>query len=292
MAKGVEMNTGSFFTIGSTHLVCEDYALHGPDYVILSDGCSNGGGPRIHTDWGSRILCKAAEEHIQLLKVTKGVIPNVMDFFKQVMETASMQVSMYPNLDPRCLTATLLIAYKVDDESILTLMFGDGVIGAKKRDGNWIAREIHFDKSAPYYPKYEFNPSEKEQYFQEFGSQQRKEINYFGKSFEDVEPVQHSLEFCCYSLSLFDISQTEFVFIGSDGLSSFYEQEISATSKLNKKMDLIEPLKLLLDFRNFQPGFVERQYQWTFKTNREGSFGKKGWVNSDDVSLGVIYCGG
>ena len=68
MAEGVKMNTGSFFTIGSTHLVCEDYALHGKDYVILSDGCSNGGGPRIHTDWGSRILCKAAEEHIQLLE--------------------------------------------------------------------------------------------------------------------------------------------------------------------------------------------------------------------------------
>jgi len=39
------MNTGSYFKIGSTHVVCEDYAIHTDDAVVVSDGCSNGGGP-------------------------------------------------------------------------------------------------------------------------------------------------------------------------------------------------------------------------------------------------------
>lgn len=288
------MNTGSFFTIGSTHLVCEDYALHGKDYVILSDGCSNGGGPRIHTDWGSRILCKAAEEHIQLLEFDElnenPTWPNIDAFFNRVIGTASAQVASYPNLDPRCLTATLAIAYQTKGQ-ILAIMYGDGVMGAKFKNGDWCMQEISFPKSAPYYLKYELNPTDKQQYFKEYGG--IKNIQYWGGSnFEKITQKEIDIRNLPYEYCVFDSSDVEFVFISSDGLSSFYEQEINSTSKLNKRLDLIEPLKLLLDFRNFQPGFVERQYQWTFKTNREGSFGKKGWINGDDVSLGVIYCGG
>ena len=81
------MTTESIFEQGSTHEVCEDYAIQGGGYTILADGCSNGGGPRIDTDWGSRILCKAAEEHLNTLKTR-----NPLEYMTAVGETAKTQL--------------------------------------------------------------------------------------------------------------------------------------------------------------------------------------------------------
>ncbi len=269
------MITGSFFTIGSTHLVCEDYAINGEDYVILSDGCSNGGGPRLHTDWGSRILCKAAEEHIGLLRSK-----NVAAFVNRVIGTASAQVASYPNLDPKCLTATLLVAVHTDD-SIFVVAIGDGTIGSKGEE--WNITDISYSNNAPYYLRYELNSADKARYLEEFGGT-RTERSWVGSNFENFQENTYETLESPYCIREF--TKSDFVFILSDGISSFYEP----INKQNNRVGMIECLKLLLDFKNFQPGFVERQCQWAFKTNRVGSFSKLNWINADDLSVGVIYC--
>jgi len=54
------MNADSYFEIGSTHLVCQDYALSGlykdMCYGIVSDGCSSAENSEI----GAQILCHGA----------------------------------------------------------------------------------------------------------------------------------------------------------------------------------------------------------------------------------------
>ena len=54
------MNANCAINIGSTHALCQDYALARNDgpYVILSDGCSSSP----DTDVGSRLLVKASEK--------------------------------------------------------------------------------------------------------------------------------------------------------------------------------------------------------------------------------------
>ena len=161
------MQTGSFFTQGSTHMVCEDYALNGVDYAIVSDGCSNGGGPRIHTDFGSRLLAKAAEEH--LLKIN-----GPFELFMQaVCSTAQTQQRSFPNLPVDCLTATLLTA--VFHEGLFKVnIVGDGLVAARKKDKTWEIRSYDFvpggetGKKAPYYLKYDMM-NQRQEYFRLFG---------------------------------------------------------------------------------------------------------------------------
>ena len=54
-------NADSYFCIGSTHDVCQDYAISSPDRLraIISDGCSSAP----DTDFGSRLLVKAKERN-------------------------------------------------------------------------------------------------------------------------------------------------------------------------------------------------------------------------------------
>ena len=60
------MISDSYFEIGNTHMVCQDYALNGssPDnrlhYSIVSDGCSSSK----HSEIGAQILCHVAQDCI------------------------------------------------------------------------------------------------------------------------------------------------------------------------------------------------------------------------------------
>jgi len=280
------MKTGSFFTIGTTHEVCEDYALHGENYVILSDGCSNGGGNRIHTDWGSRLLCKAAEQHLDLLPEDRQAFNN------RCISTALTQVSSIPSLPNECLTATLMVAVAKGD-GVFIHMVGDGVFGAKFKDGSMSITEVSFESSAPYYLRYELNKQDREGYLAKFGNKAtRTTWGAWGDDNEAVGVTENVdiTEFPYFGTS-YNLEDVEFAFIASDGASSFYQPSITGTTKQNIKIHTLSVLELLLDFKNFGNGFVERQAHWTLKTNRPGSFGKLDWHNGDDISMGAIYCG-
>jgi hypothetical protein len=279
------MNIDSFFTIGTTHLVCEDYALHGENYVILSDGCSNGGGPRIHTDWGSRILCKAAEQHIDLLPDDR------LAFNNRCISTAMTQVASFPKLSNLCLTATLLIAV-IKHGKIWIHLVGDGTFGFKFKDGSYGIHDYNFESSAPYYLKYDLSNEDRAEYLEKFGSNVKHTIWTISPSiFTKLEIEESILDKRFFSSECeYDVDDVEFVFIASDGLSSFYKTVINGTNKQNIRIPIPEVCETLLDFKNFGSNFVERQCHWVFKTNRVGSFGRNDILHSDDVSLGVIYC--
>ena len=274
------MITGSFFTIGVSHRVCEDYAIHGEDYVILADGCSNGGGPSLNTDWGARILCKSAEQHIDLLREEECDVEN---FANRVIYTAAAKVSSFANLNIECLTATLVIAIK-REKDILAIRIGDGVIGGKRKDGSWDITSNEFENSAPYYLKYRLNPADYKLYIERFG-ESFTEYQWVGK-----EELKRTKETRCISQifckQVFPLSEYQYVFIGSDGWSSFYER----IHGVNRNIEIPEVLNVVTDFGNFQPGFLERQCFWIFRTAKLGSFKKLGWENSDDFSIGLIYC--
>ena len=282
------MITESIFEQGSTHEVCEDYAIHGEGYTILADGCSNGGGPRIDTDWGARILCKAAEEYI-------GKLCDPIEFMFMVGVTAKAQLLLFPGLTGACLTATLSVLKK-EDNLIKGFLVGDGIFGSKNLDGTWTIYTIEFEKggstgkSAPFYLKYEFC-NEVQTYVDQFGGNY-KVTTYHGKSFDNMIAIetQHELGTGYWDVD-FCIEDIEFVFHCSDGPMAFSQYLTTGTSKSKESIDVLDVLSVLMDIRGASPGFLRRQRHWAFKQDRPGTFKNRGWFGEDDVSVGVIHIG-
>ena len=286
------MNVGSFFTIGSTHIVCEDYALHGLNdinemFAIVSDGCSNGG-VRVHTDFGSRLLCKSAEKHLTLLP------HNVESFKERVITTAELQVQTYFNMPLACLTATLGVALQVGD-SIHTMLIGDGFIGGKRRDGMWVVYEFEFEQ-APYYLKYTLH-DEEQLYFDRFGSLgTRTKWSFLTPDDVEEEVVNFDLRADNHPKHFgldFSMSDYEFVFITSDGLSKFHTKEKKGVGVTNVPIPVPQVVPVLFDFRGFQHNFVERQCHWAMNTTKPRSISRVLGEHQhfDDMGIGVIYCG-
>jgi hypothetical protein len=295
------MITDSFFEQGHLHSVCEDYALNGEGYTVISDGCSNGGGPRIHTDFGSRLLAKAAEQHIGE--------NNTSAFLKMVGATAQVQQRLFPNLPPECLAATLMV---LRDSHAITV--GDGIVGWKEGD-QWTVSIIEFlrggnrNQAAPYYLKYEIF-DEVQGYLDAFGGR-FKISTYSGELMhpelevgEEVSPIEErdalyrdKMEFTEEEHSTtrwgeFMLnSSAELNFICSDGVLAFYTPIKNNLQKYNRDIHCLDVLRVLLDIPSFKPGFLQRQCNWAFKQDKTGTFKRRNWLTADDVSVGAVYRG-
>jgi hypothetical protein len=298
------MITDSYFEQGVTHEVCEDYALHGQNYAIVCDGCSNGGGPRIDSDWGARLICKAAEEQVGEYD------PSIL--LPAIGERAKSLMVGLPNLGPDCLTATMMMLQTFDDgvePSFYALTVGDGVVGGRRKDGRWKIHVIEFPQG-PFYLKYNIF-GEEQKFFDSFGDQ-FKIGTYFGKLMTpEMEPPENpefnlrneewrqfmsysEKEFTLnpsepYNIFEFPIEEYDFAFVCSDGIQSFYQPRIGPTRKYNESIHVLDAMRTVMDYVTIRPGFARLQRHWAFKQDRVGTLVRRGWKNSDDVSTGVIH---
>jgi hypothetical protein len=292
-----ELITDSYFQQGVTHEICEDYALHGPNYVVLSDGCSNGGGPSIESDWGSRLLAKAGEQYIRLVGSC-----NQSTYGEACASLAKDQCAMFPNLSINCLTATLA-ATQFDDKTktFYNILFGDGMILGRRRDKSWEIHQYEFipggtsGQSAPFYPKYILSKGDVDRYFELFGGNYLHTIykgDLFSGNSEDItkEEISGTLDKDkLYFDNQFSAVDFDLNLISTDGIFSFYQQVRTETSKYNTPVNLLDVLRIAIDVHT-RPGFLRLQRHWAFKRDVAGTFVRRKWQNSDDVSFGGIYC--
>lgn len=290
------MQGGAYYTIGSSHVVCEDYAIGRQNYGIISDGCSNGRGPRIDTDWGARLLAKAAEEH--LYRMNAGFIDWVSDekLVRAIIEQAAIQVRCL-GVTRECLSATLGIAF-VTCGIPRVLLAGDGIYGAKRRDGSVVFYHVEYqpggtEKNYPacFYPRYLLELPLFDGYLSRFGGTY-KVTTYMG-TWDDLKVSEELFgtqrDHFLHGRS-FDVKDHEFVFVGSDGWGTFFKQN-PEVGKPALMVPVEHAVRMAINFTDNTPGFVERQCQWLFRRNEEGTFVRLGWQHSDDVSFGVLYCG-
>lgn len=275
------MITDSFFHQGDAHEVCEDYALHGSNYVIVSDGCSNGGGPRIDTDWGSRILSKVAERCIETMELSA-------EFTENVGSTAELR-AMGLGLADECLTATLLCLRK-DPDLFRFYSMGDGFLGVRTREGVWEIYQIEFESGAPLYLKYLMD-GEVEYYLDEYGPEFK--INFWQISdgtviSEESQDMKVNIKYPWYCPE-FPTSMYDTAFIASDGMASFHEIVETPTSRHTEPVKPIDAIKVMLDILDYRPGFMRLQRNWAFKQKRKGTYLSRNWRPSDDVSMGMIH---
>src|ERR1043166_8156900 len=101
------MNADATINIGSTHAICQDYAIARGRYVVLSDGCSSSP----DTDIGARLLVKALDQSL-------STATNIEELHKESARIALGWASML-GLPAQSVDATLLSAHVEGDDLII-----------------------------------------------------------------------------------------------------------------------------------------------------------------------------
>lgn len=229
----MNIHTDSLFIQGTTHKVCQDYAVHEKDFIIVSDGCSSS--PK--TDIGSRILCQSAKDVITLNNAL-----GYREFGSAVISKANV-ISQLMRVPIESLDATLLIAFK-NANYIHVYAYGDGNIIVEYKDGRRRLIDINFKSGAPYYLSYWLDNKRKQRYTQEF--------------FDKVTIEGASTYFPTDELAwCFDINDIRSVTLCSDGYDSFLNPD-------NTKY--FPDLNDVIAFKNTNGEFLNRQiYNGLFK---------------------------
>ena len=254
----------SFYTIGKTHLVCEDYVLHGTTpfpWAALSDGCSSSE----HSDVGARLLVWAARQQIMQDPTSLG---NYQGFGQRVLQIAQQTLEQL-NLPSSALDATLMVAWW-DQNSIRAMVYGDGAILLRRADGETESIQIDFVHNAPFYLSYRLEESRIDNY-----------RNYDPRPLRIVdsrEAAQRpSLDFATPLEFRFNLADYSVVAIASDGITQLYQAE------KNQMLDLQGVIPSFLVLQNLTGEFIKRRALRALQ-----QFAQHDVLPADDVSLAVF----
>lgn len=286
------MHSDSYFRVGSTHDVCQDYALAGRDaegraYAIVSDGCS--GSP--DTDFGSRFLAKS----MQFALGTSGTPHFRVESALYTTMAMSQQMASSCNMKDECLDATLLCAVESVDDSgrpgVQATMIGDGVIVARYRGQSYCDTHLlDFYDGFPAYLNYLGDLPRRQRYVKEtdgglasvsvsngeLDTILKSQHRFFGPGFEDFHP---------YTL-FFDREKYDMVMLMSDGALSFQKEEVSDTntSKRMGGVPVSSVIHEMTDFKSMKGEFVARRAKkFLTKTCADNR-----WAHYDDFSVAVV----
>lgn len=269
------LNADSFFTIGSTHKICQDYSNAGindyglvanPTFAAISDGCSGSS----NTDIGSRIVVKCAENK------TKHLFPEEPIFRKRVLNNIEACCEDI-GLNKEALDATLLFL-QADLNGYEIRAYGDGSIIKLKHDGTIEFTLIEYPSNAPLYLNYYMysNYSRFNQYKLKFGSTRNiykytlspnAECKCFVEVDENNEPYIE-----------YGVNDYKVIAVTSDGISSFIKNN-DTTNIVN----VIDVVSNLMDFKSIKGEFIQRRMNG-FKKHCE----LNSWKHTDDFSIAGI----
>lgn len=270
-------NADSYFCIGSTHDVCQDYASSSPGYLmaIVSDGCSS----ETDTDFGSRLLVRAKEQF-------KFFRPS-----KLIHEARDWASAM--NLSEGALTATLLtVGIDVYEPYFRTEICGDGVVVGKKHNGDIDVLSYEYLKGAPMYPRYLLHQENFSRWQTEFpenplvvtesiitsAGEILRGVSEHRWEREDFETWRQSDEI---GYGNWAMAEYEYVAVLSDGVRSFMKRDVN--TGVSVPVDYLEVIRDLFQFKNFNGEFVKRRCKRALK-----DFAAKGMFHVDDFSMGVV----
>jgi len=269
------MQTDSIFNIGKSHSVCEDYAFHGDNCIIVSDGCSSSK----HTDIGSRLLCITAH---RILKTFKNEPLSYYAFGNKVSNCVAEQLLLL-DLPISSMDATLLVSF-VNDGIVYVYIYGDGYYQIKFKDDSIQFGTFNYNGNAPYYLSYWLDPQRHNDYIKQFGESVEYVIGmYSGENYESISNNininQHKETSLITPISINDI---EYIILMSDGVESFQNYSVHPPIAI----DTNEVLKEMTNFKNNKGEFVTRRIKSALK-----KFKKDGIEHYDDFSVAGIYFG-
>jgi len=283
----------SYFEIGNSHQVCQDYALHGTfedmEYGIVADGCSTAE----HSEIGAQILCHVARYYLTLhyhsglfKDCTINTLSSILG--NSILKRADDLRKLYP-ITPSALQATLLIIVAIKDK-VYTFMWGDGVIieryklpKSKNVTKEYIintATKIDYSANAPFYLC-----TNKEQYenflLREKGIAEPKKITYLysQRDIGDTEfTLTHQLE-RLFHLPFTSVQPREdfiSITIATDGILSYRDEN-------KTPIDFLDIVPEVSIFKSKTGEFVKKRMTF-FKRSAQ----KKQWTHYDDIATATI----
>lgn len=271
--------TDSFFKMGSTHSICQDYAIDGNinniHYAILSDGCSSSK----LVDVGARILVHCFKNALQSLPPDKYILEDIMSYIKQ--EVRHIRFSL--GLPLTAFDCTIQAAF-VNKDKLHVFNLGDGYTVIR---GTGIEIINHsYNSNAPYYHfSYGADPVRSEEYFKHF-NQTVNIVNgaYGGDEYKapqylmPKEILDKKLYYEVYDINdLFSRlhSNTITVSVYSDGLTSFIKGKDYANYD-----DIINNFT---NYKNFRHDFVSNRCKHFIEV-----LNNEGFNHYDDFSCAAI----
>ena len=282
------------FEIGSTHDICQDYAINGVlnfgsfletdlnyYFGIVCDGCSSSK----YVDIGARILALAARKVIANLaheKIVEFISEDkAFDLYRLIdaeLHNSCIDDFIFAN---NSLDATLLI-YLSDGVIARVYTYGDGVIIHRTLEKATIIN-LEYETNAPYYISYEFDGDRRNGYFSEYGNGKftinNKIINLATREIEKDSNTECS--FVHRASFLFDLCEKSSLSIYSDGLNSF----ITNSRLLNND----EKNDYYIKYSNYpiaNGDVVIKNFKFNGKSNM-----KLGFAHMDDLSCAAIVRG-
>jgi Protein phosphatase 2C len=291
------MKSDCHFEIGSTHLVCQDYALSYADdeiaYAIISDGCTSSP----NTDIGSRLISIIARDAISYLirrqrfeKVIdkKLFLNNFVLTFKELVVKKCIEVKGSLNLDVNSFDATLLVAIVYQGYQPLLVGWGDGNFIIKYKNGSVRTISIFYDGNMPYYLSYRMSYEKDTAYRQE-----QKGLGHVAEVLPSGTAMQYHHTPWEYNFMRYlddikgqdnnpeEVSQ---IIVSSDGLQSFqYDPKSDEFQTNNKIFTLPEVYSKMIDYKNLVGEFVVRRMKSLEKENKV-----KHIIHTDDISCATI----
>jgi hypothetical protein len=282
------MNADSAFQMGSTHTVCQDYAVAGScasashadgaeapcrPYAVLSDGCSSSP----DTDVGARLLVKAAE---RLLRESGG--PQADGLAGLHAEAARIALSWAEplGLKPQAVDATLLTAHLRGGELVVGCS-GDGVVCLQTTEGALDVYVVSYPHGYPVYPAYAHQPARRRA-LADAGPASKEVTHLRARSAEGpLRPARVSEGGALTEVFAVSAAGYRFATLLSDGAHSFFRPGPA------ESIPLESVLPELVSFKNTRGAFVGRRVRGFLKDCR-----RKGWRHADDLSLAALHLGG
>ncbi len=273
----------SAFGMGSTHIVCQDFARVSMNpanvYGIIADGCSSSP----DTDTGARFLTLAAEQYFQ-------TFPNDDVDVRYITGQAFQAVRMF-KMHAHSVDATMLcVRVRQEEGSIIAkaTVIGDGYVVARVRENqSLVIFEIKFPSGFPFYGSYLLQKGRYESLLKEGEHGLQRIVNKsvvakdgtweaddlpFMESRGSGTPISVAWDF---PAATYDI-----VCVYSDGVDSFFDTSNDGRVQVPYQKVLGE----LSSYRGLVGQFVQRRFARYLK-----DAAKRSWVHDDDISVATVY---
>ena len=292
------MNTDTYFEIGATHEVCQDFALAGQlndklAFAIVTDGCTDAHVQCGEVDFGARVLAYSAREALfDIFAASKELSTDEKVF--DVLG-ATVRIKTLANLAPvrkqfrlsELFSDSTLVVAIFDGKNAYAYIYGDGGILVKDKSDNLIYDEITFTSSAPYYLIYA-NPDRNKNYGREYGKHPVYRTNAFipkdGVNAVSLKPSQHPfmgqvVDESVYKFSSFLYQDVANISVTSDGIKSFQQ----TTPEGVRNIPSLEMVPRFVGFKNVNGCFQQRRMKFLQKECQQGAI-----THFDDISIASI----
>lgn len=269
------MNADSYFEIGSSHIICQDYALSGVyndlAYTIISDGCSEGR----YSEVGAQVICHVAKHAIiNLHQVDLFQEADKLTLCKLLGNSILKRIEEIGRLYPitsEALQATLIIALTNHYYSYV-FAWGDGVIIIKDVGGDTYTHEIEYPSGAPFYLV--TNPTTYSKLIEAENCKVIHKIYCNGEKAPSAT-MEYGPEQPFVIRNEMNVTS---ITICSDGIKSYQDDELN-------KIHFTDMVPEYTDYASETGVFVECNMKFLKKKML-----KQKWTHYDDISCGSIIC--